>query len=91
MLADYLIFYGQLIASALMPGWYKREFVDTKHAQKHAHYRRTTKKYKMRKKIVRTVWTGTGMLVLAFPTPPIMVGALLFSTCLSFAILDETD
>ncbi|MFD1383593.1 hypothetical protein ACFQ45_09455 [Rhodanobacter aciditrophus] len=91
MLTNYLTFYGQLIAAAFMPGWYQKEFIDTKHATHHAHYRRTTEKYRGRRKIVRTLWTGTGILVLAFPTPPIMVGALLFSTCLSFAILDETE
>lgn len=83
-------FYAHILLLTLMPSWYQRDFLDVSSLSKHAHYRRHTRHYKAKRKLVRSLWTGTGALMLAFPTPPIVVGGLLFSTCLSFAILDES-
>lgn len=87
----YLSFYAKLVLLKLMPAWYQKDFLDERKATKHAHYRRFSRKYRARRKLVRTLWTGTGCLMLLFPTPPIVVGAVIFSTCLSFAILDESE
>jgi hypothetical protein len=47
-------------------------------------------RYLAKKKIVRGLWIATGMLMLAFPLTHFIVTLGLFTTFLSFTILDET-
>jgi hypothetical protein len=54
------------------------------------HKRRQSKAYRNKLKIVRSLWTGIGVLMLAFPYLPVIAVSAMFATCLSFAILDET-
>lgn len=90
MMKALIEFHFYLALITLMPTWYQRDCIEEERLSKHAHYRRQSEHYQAKRKLVRALWTGTGALMLIFPTPPLMVGGLLFSTCLSFAILDES-
>lgn len=57
----------------------------------HFHRRRFTQKYRNKQKIVRSLWFSMSLLVLAFPVMPFAVFVTLFTTFLSFCILDETQ
>ncbi|TPE48445.1 hypothetical protein FJM67_13290 [Maribrevibacterium harenarium] len=91
MLKALIVFHLQLLLIQIMPSWYQIPLLDETAAHRHAHFRRTTKTYRRKRKLVRNLWTGTGIFMVAFPSPPTLIGALLFSTCLSFAILDESE
>ena len=91
MLLIYLVFYSQIALSRFMPSWYSKDLININQPFQHPHYRRLTKRYKRRLSTVKTLWTATGLFALLFPAPPAIVGATLFSTCLSFAILDESE
>lgn len=55
----------------------------------HPSWRRTTHKYQQKKKLVRDLWIGSGLLMI--PAPPMLVLAMaLTTTLLAFVILDET-
>ncbi len=56
---------------------------------RHPHWRRTTAVYRRKRRIVRDVWIGSGLAMLLLPLKA-LVPLLLFTTFLSFAILDET-
>ncbi|MEH6823622.1 MAG: hypothetical protein V7629_06925 [Motiliproteus sp.] len=60
--------------------------LDTNHAQA----RLQTTRYRAKKRIVRGLWIATGLLMLAFPLTHFIVTLGLFTTFLSFTILDET-
>lgn len=56
---------------------------------RHPSWRRTTHKYKLKKKLVRDLWIGSGLLML--PAPPMLALAMALTTALlAFVILDET-
>lgn len=57
----------------------------------HCHGRRLTKTYRKKQGIVKNLWIASGLVMLAFPALPYLVAAGLFTTFLSFVILDETD
>lgn len=46
--------------------------------------------YKAKKGIVRGLWIASGIVMLTFPILPFMLTLGLFTTFLSFTILDET-
>lgn len=48
-----------------------------------------TARYRAKRKIVRGLWIATGLLMLAFPLTHFIVTLGLFTTFLSFTILDE--
>ncbi len=56
----------------------------------HAHYRRFTAKYRRKRSIVKSLWISAGLMSLMFPFLQFVCAMGLFTTCLSFAILDET-
>jgi len=56
----------------------------------HPRQRLLSKNYKAKKRIVRGIWIATGLLMIGFPLPPFMVTLGLFTTFLSFTILDES-
>ncbi|MBM6550335.1 hypothetical protein [Marinomonas ostreistagni] len=85
-----LYFYWHSSLQRILPDWQQKEFVFLDRLESHAHYRRISKRYRAKKRLVRSLWTATGGILVLFPTPPIWGGAVLFSTCLSFAILDES-
>lgn len=57
----------------------------------HFHRRRFTQKYRNKQKVVRSLWFSMSLVVLAFPVPHVAVFVALFTTFLSFCILDETE
>ncbi|MEX0730951.1 MAG: hypothetical protein WED00_11245 [Aquisalimonadaceae bacterium] len=60
-----------------------------KEKARHPSWRRTTRKYRLKKKIVRDLWIGSGLLMI--PAPPMLVLVLALTTVLlSLVILDET-
>ena len=91
MIRAFIRFHLTLVFFTFLPSWYQPAFLDEEHAKKHAHFRRATRAYRKKRRLVRNLWTGTGVFMIVFPTPPLLIGAMLFSTCLSFAILDESD
>jgi len=52
--------------------------------------RRTSLAYRAKKRIVRDIWIGTALLMLLLPHPGAVATLALFTTFLSFTILDET-
>lgn len=56
----------------------------------HYHKRRFTEKYRRKQKVVRSLWFVMMLMVLAFPSLPFATFVALFTTFLSFCILDET-
>lgn len=68
------------------PDWLASKDPDSQHF----HRRRYTKKYRSKLRVVRSLWFTVSLLVLAFPVMHFAVFATLFTTFLSFCILDET-
>ena len=55
----------------------------------HPLMRMQSARYRDKKKVVRGLWIATGVLMLAFPLSHFIVTLGLFTTFLSFTILDE--
>lgn len=65
--------------------WMKNETPDKKHF-----YRRGfTKAYLARKRRLKDLWIGSGLLALTFPVPAFLMILALFCCFISFAFLDE--
>ena len=58
---------------------------------RHYHRRRFTRAYKKKQQIVKSLWIGSGILMLLVQALPYMVVSAMFTTCLAFMILDETQ
>lgn len=43
-----------------------------------------------RRALVRDIWILSGLFMLWLAQPPLMMAVALFSTCLSFCVLDES-
>lgn len=56
----------------------------------HPHYRRFTPVYRARRKLVRDMWIGLGLLMTLLPPAGVMVIAML-GTFAAFLILDESE
>ncbi|MCC5809670.1 MAG: hypothetical protein JJU06_04775 [Ectothiorhodospiraceae bacterium] len=65
------------------------EHLPDKEREKHPSWRRTTRRYKKKKQLVRDMWIVSGLLMIPAPFYIVVVLALT-TTLLSFAILDET-
>ncbi|MCW8193930.1 hypothetical protein F6455_03910 [Proteobacteria bacterium 005FR1] len=70
----------------ILPDWVTSRRDDPSHS----HGRRFTRRYRKKKEIVKSVWIGSGLVMLAFPALPLIVALSLLTTFLSFVILDET-
>ena len=70
-----------------MPDWVVKTCPDPHHC----HGRRLTKTYKKKQNIVKSVWIASGILMLVNPVLPFLVATTLFTTFVSFVILDETE
>jgi len=57
--------------------------------EQHPHWRRYTRKYRRKKKIVRNIWVVSGLLMIGAPLGVTAVLGL-GTTFLAFIILDET-
>ncbi|NIB41161.1 hypothetical protein HBA55_16275 [Pseudomaricurvus alkylphenolicus] len=88
MFKDLVRFYWSLWAQmSWQPHWLNSRDPDAEHF----HRRRFTHKYREKQRIVRSVWFSAGVVMLAFPQPHVVIALLLFTTFLSFCILDETE
>ena len=56
----------------------------------HPYKRLFTERYLAKKRIVKGIWIASGLLMLSFPLLPFVVTLGLFTTFLSFSILDES-
>lgn len=75
-----------LLLTLLKPAWMQRKDPDEEHF-----YRRTfTKRYQAKLRLVKNLWIVSGLLMLAFPLLPFIASLGLFTTFISFSILDET-
>ncbi len=71
----------------LLPDWASTGCGDPSHS----HGRRYTRAYQKKREIVKSVWIGSGLLMLVFPVLPLVAALSLLTTFLSFVILDETS
>lgn len=74
-------FYLQL----LLPEWMRDNRPDSRHFFR----RKFTEAYKARLRWAYRIWLGSALLMLAIPSPPVIIGLGLFTTFLSFSLLDE--
>jgi hypothetical protein len=70
----------------LVPDWAEDRSPD----HEHPHRRRFTASYRRKRGIVKNVWIGSGLLMIALGSPPAILGIALGTVFLSFMILDET-
>jgi hypothetical protein len=70
----------------LMPRWAVNSLPDANHC----HRRRFTRAYKRKQEMVRSLWIYSGLVMVVIPVAPYVAAATLFTTFLSFVILDET-
>lgn len=54
------------------------------------HLRRYSRRYRVKRGWVKNLWIGSSVLMLCFPLLPFILAVSLFTSFLSFAILDET-
>ncbi|RTE66513.1 hypothetical protein EH243_07920 [Amphritea opalescens] len=74
-------FYLQL----LLPEWMRNIHPDSDHFYR----RKLTPAYKDRLRYAYRIWLGSVLLMIALPSPPVIIGLGLFTTFLSFSLLDE--
>ncbi|MDO6564917.1 hypothetical protein Q4488_16165 [Amphritea sp. 1_MG-2023] len=77
-----ICFYLQL----LLPDWMSNRYPDGDHFYR----RRFTAAYKARLRWAYRLWLGSALLMLTLPSPPIIIGLGLFTTFISFSLLDES-
>lgn len=56
----------------------------------HPSRRRLTRRYRRKRDIVKNIWIGSGLVMLAHGSPALIVALGLGTTFLAFMILDET-
>ncbi len=54
------------------------------------HLRRYSRRYRVKKGWVKNLWIASSLLMICFPLAPFVLALGLFTSFLSFAILDET-
>ena len=70
----------------LLPEWMGSRQPDSRHFFR----RKFTSAYRARLRWVRRLWIASGLLMLILPIPPVVITLGLFTTFLSFSLLDET-
>jgi len=71
----------------LLPNW----MANCEPDPTHAHRRRFTSSYRRKKQCVKSLWIGSGLLVIAAGASPSLILVLAMATTFaSFCILDET-
>ncbi|MBN0986124.1 hypothetical protein [Amphritea pacifica] len=71
----------------MLPEWMHVTHPDSSHFFR----RKFTSAYKARLRWVYRIWIGSGLLMLAIPAPPVVIGLGLFTTFISFSLLDEAE
>lgn len=74
------------LKAAMMPQWASLKSPDAKHFYR----RKFTDQYARKKRQVKHLWISALLLVLFFPTLPLLISMVMFTSFLSFCILDET-
>lgn len=70
-----------------VPSWMQDRTPDESHF-----YRRFfTAKHRAKRSKAKWLWIGMLSLMACFPYPPVMVAMLLFTTFLTFSLLDESN
>jgi hypothetical protein len=81
--------YRHLLAfliTLVSPVWMQDRTPDENHF-----YRRFfTKKHRAKRSKAKLLWIGVLLLILMFPYPPLIVSMLLFTTFLTFSMMDES-
>ncbi len=72
----------RILALLLCPGWFNRQQPVADHTR--------SPRYQAKKRIVKGIWIASGLMMLAYPLLPFIVTLGLFTTFLSFTILDES-
>ena len=71
----------------MAPAWMRDRTPDENHF-----YRRLfTVKHRAKKARARQLWIAVLLFLLLFPYPPLIVAMLLFTTFLTFSLLDESN
>lgn len=70
----------------LLPNWHADRLPDANHP----HRRRFTRRYQRKRQWVKTVWIGSGLVILTNPVLNVAFAVLLAGSFLSFMLLDET-
>ncbi|WGL17081.1 hypothetical protein PVT68_01980 [Microbulbifer bruguierae] len=81
-----LRFYCTLLIRNFLPGESEIALPD----DNDSHLRRYTYHYRVKRNWVKNLWIGSSLLMICFPLLPFVLGLGLFTSFLSFAILDET-
>ena len=76
-----------MLQNNLKPNWLSNCNPD----KNHFHRRRFTEKYKNKQRIVRNIWFSFVAVVLCFQALQIFFILGLFTTFISFCVLDETE
>ena len=82
--------YRYLIAflmTLVLPNWMQDKRPDAQHFYR----RKFTSQYRAKRKQVKSLWIGSGLLALLFPLPAAWVTLFLFTTFLSFSLMDESS
>lgn len=75
------------ILAFLKPSWMQDKTPDASHF-----YRRLfTSKHRAKRAKARLLWIGVGGLMLAFPYPPLIIALSLFTTFITFSLMDESN
>jgi hypothetical protein len=69
-----------------MPAWTGDSTPDTEHPYR----RRFTPAYRRKRRMVKNIWIGSGLVMIASGSTAATLGLMLATTFLSFMILDET-
>lgn len=88
MLIKLMQFYWKLMHQVVwQPSWLLSKIPD----RRHFHRRRFTENYQKKRRVVRSLWFSAALMMLAFPFAHLVVVIALFTTFISFSILDETS
>ncbi len=71
---------------SILPAWWGRAEADPNHP----HRRRYTRRYRRKLGLVKSLWIGSGLLMLLCNSLALVFGLALATTFLSFCVLDET-
>jgi hypothetical protein len=74
------------ILRTLLPHWRDNGRADPTHP----HRRRYTKRYRRKVDMVKSLWIGSGLIMLLCNSLALILGLALATTFLSFVVLDET-
>lgn len=69
---------------------FPHQLFDRRVDAKHDSLRRNTQHYQQQKEWARCLWVGFAVVLFFFPLLPVLIGGSLFTTFLSFCVLDES-